>query len=317
MTQIDLKSTLMLIVFSVFNTPVFAAFEKLTDFGDNPGELTATYYKKAHSFDPKEGHPLVVLLHGCTQNAEQLAIQSGFFAQAKALNFTLLLPQQNEKNHNKLCFNWYSQNDYAKNSGENFSLKNMIISAKKQFNASRIYVVGLSAGGAMTTALLINYPELFNSGAIIAGIPFACANDLSQALTCMQNGPEPTNGALLDPVRLPNNNLKIWPSLSIWTGTKDKIVNPVNAEKIASQWLHLFSNKPLVEKEYNETGLKITSWQDKLHKTKVELVKIENMGHGLPVKPALSGGGTTAPYLLNAPVSAAIRIVQFWQLSKS
>ena len=135
------------------NSIALANFEPLENFGENPGELTASYLAS-----PIPSDSVVVLLHGCLQNGEQLAKQSGFYALAREHHFNLLIPQQHTTNNIKDCFNWFSPQDTTRDSGELKSIVEMISKVSNDIQTPRIFVVGLSAGGAMATGLLSQYP---------------------------------------------------------------------------------------------------------------------------------------------------------------
>jgi len=123
----SLTTPLLVLLLSLFNKGAFAQFTTLENFDDNPGNLTSSY------FAAKIASPdLVVLLHGCAQEGQKLAKRSGLLDLAIKHNFSVLIPQQSLDNNIKRCFNWYSADDYAKNSGENLSIKYMILTVKKQ-----------------------------------------------------------------------------------------------------------------------------------------------------------------------------------------
>jgi len=294
-------------IISLLSLPAHAQFKAITEFGDNPGEISASLYLPGANTKS-----LVVLMHGCIQNGELFAGQSGFLSLAKEKKFALLVPQQNESNNIKRCFNWFSPQDIEKDRGETLSLKNLVLEAKRQSKAEHVYIAGLSAGGAMTSNLLVNYPDLFDAGAVIAGIPFPCADSLVKAISCMRTGPAQSKQELIEQVRkLSKGNIR-WPRLSIWTGTEDKVVNPTNADLLAKQWAGLLQLENPVT--INQQGVEILQWQGKQNSPLVELVKIANMGHGMPVRPDLANGGEERPYLLKAQMSAAINIVDYWQV---
>ena len=287
-----------------------ASFLDFTRFGNNPGALSAKLFKSSPS------RPLVVLLHGCTQNGEDFAQKSGFLAQAERQNFNLLVPQQSLENNPHLCFNWYSASDYRKDSGESLSLKNMIMMAKARVDAKRVYIAGLSAGGAMTSIMLLNYPELFSGGAVIAGLPFPCADNLEQALSCMKNGPAPEALYAFHPQL--KQAKEDWPKLTIWFGNQDKIVNPVNSQLLAQQWLSLTGAHPTtIASDTNpvSNGVSVRQWRSDNKGVQLQLVEIDQIGHGMPVAPGEEGGGESGPYLLKSPLSAAIAITKFWLLT--
>src|SRR6185312_12587651 len=111
---------------------------------------------------------LVVVLHGCRQTPESMDAASGFSKLAKDRGFILLYPEQTHSNNPQKCFNWFRPSEVARDRGELLSIKQMVEHAVKRHRAdrARVYVVGLSAGGAMTGALIANYPDMFAGAAI-------------------------------------------------------------------------------------------------------------------------------------------------------
>jgi poly(hydroxyalkanoate) depolymerase family esterase len=281
-------------------------FQVLNNFGNNPGELTASYLSPS-----KHSKSLVVLLHGCVQQGQVLAKQSGFVALAKQHDFSLLLPQQSSKNNVKSCFNWFSEQDTAKDQGEVLSIKNMIVSLKAKSEFEQVYIAGLSAGGAMTSALLTHYPELFSAGAVIAGLPYPCANDLAKAISCMRNGPSQTVEELVSLAKQGNEAVTSWPKLIVITGNNDKIVNPKNSSRLALQWAKL-SKKSQLSKNTSSSDFQITLWQNSEEQPQVKLVDIKGIGHGLTVNSALKNRDVDAPFLYESSFDTALNIVEFW-----
>ena len=309
--QYNIINRLLFLIFWLFSTSAFAAFTPLNEFGDNPGELTASYF----ATNNKQTN-LVVLLHGCVQNGEKLATQSGFLALAKAHNFTLLLPQQNQNNNIKSCFNWFSEQDTNKNSGETLSIINMINTLKHRLGHQNIYIAGLSAGGAMTASLLVHYPDMFDAGAVIAGIPYPCANNLIKAISCMRTGPSQSVQDFVDLISSYNpDKTQYWPKLTVWTGTKDKVVHHSNSQRLAMSWAQLLlpnSTKEAIKRP----GFQINQWKDEKEIVLVELIEIENSGHGMAINSNVKNGGVAADFLLESPLSAAVNIVNFWQINQ-
>ena len=295
----------------LFSGAAIADFKSLENFGDNPGDLTASVYQSS-----VKSNELVLILHGCTQNGEQLAKKSGFYQLAQADNFNLLVPQQHSKNNIKDCFNWFSLKDITRDSGELKSIVNMIKQVTKEYQKPRVFIVGLSAGGAMATSLLSQYPSLFEAGAVIAGLPFPCADNLTKAISCMRNGPSQTPKELAELVVGINGDQKPrWPNITIWTGSNDQVVNPINSQFLAKQWLLLMglNVKPNVSHGSNYTR---SLWIDS-NKGKVELIELENLGHGLPVNNEQKYGGEEGAFLLQSSLPSALEITKFWQLSGS
>ena len=101
----------------------------------------------------------------------------------------------------------------------------------------RVFIVGLSAGGAMVSAMLVAYPEVFAGGAIVAGLPYGCAANVQEAFEAMARGRDHGTRTWGNFVRSASPHRGPWPRLSIWHGTSDTIVNPKNMEDSLRQWL--------------------------------------------------------------------------------
>ncbi|KGJ87003.1 extracellular catalytic domain type 1 short-chain-length polyhydroxyalkanoate depolymerase [Colwellia psychrerythraea] len=283
-----------------------ATFQPFTHFGDNPGDLTASYFQPT-----KQTNSLVVFLHGCVQQGETLAQQSGFVELAKQHNFTLLVPQQSKKNNVTSCFNWFSEQDSEKDQGEVLSIKNMILALKAQSKFEQVYIAGLSAGGAMTSAMLVHYPELFTAGAVIAGLPYPCANNLAKAISCMRNGPSQSSKELASLARQGNETVKKWPRLIVITGSKDTVVNPKNSQKLASQWSAL-SETSLKQSKTSTADYQQTLWQNKADPVQVKLVEINEIGHGLSVNSSYKNRDASADFIYESSLDSVMNIVDFW-----
>ena len=303
---------ILFITLLLVSQSTLAKFIEFKRFGENPGDLSASYFVPKIVEKNSESLPIVVLLHGCAQQGEELAQKSGLLGLTQDHNFALLLPQQRLKNNIKRCFNWYSPDDYTKDKGETRSIRNMITTLKQQLSSDNIFIIGLSAGGAMTSSLLVNYPELFTAGAVVAGIPFPCADGLIKGISCMKNGPSQTVEELASLVEKINPKPVTWPKLSIWTGTNDNIVNPLNSAMLAGLWGQLAGamKDPIVDEK---PGYRITHWHSGSH-VQVELVEVEDRNHGIMVNPNIMNGGEASDYLLSSPVSTAKHVVNFWGL---
>src|ERR1700761_645286 len=146
-------------------------------FAPNPGNLRMFRYLPRGL---KPGAPLVVVLHGCGQTASGYDAGAGWSQLAGQLGFALLAPEQKAVNNPNTCFDWFNPEDIARGQGEDASIAAMIadIEATHRLDAKRVFLTGLSAGGAMTAVILANYPELFAGGAIIAVLPFGVAGNV-------------------------------------------------------------------------------------------------------------------------------------------
>lgn len=283
-------------------------------FGSNPGALKA----KCHIPAQVASKPaLVVVLHGCTQTADGYDRGAGWSQLADEHGFILLFPEQQRANNPNLCFNWFSPADNGRDRGEALSIRQMIETMidTHGIDRSRIFVTGLSAGGAMTSILLASYPELFAGGAIIAGLPFGAASNVPQALEAMRT-PGPSSGAQLgDRVRGATDHAGPWQRVSVWHGAADPTVNSSNADAILAQWLsvHGLNDKPSATQ--NVAGHRHRIWKDAKGRALVEDYRIANMGHGTPL--ATTGDdacGTPMPHMLEAGISSTRRIAASWDI---
>lgn len=159
---------------------------RVTDFGTNPGALTMYVHRPA----TLPAHPpVVVALHGCTQSAQVYADNSGLPQLADQDGFLLVLAETSAANNPSRCFNWFQSGDNRRGQGEALSVRQMVSHAVTAYGADprRVYVTGLSAGGAMTAVMLATYPDVFSAGAVVAGLPYDCTRDNSP-YTCMNPG---------------------------------------------------------------------------------------------------------------------------------
>jgi poly(hydroxyalkanoate) depolymerase family esterase len=294
------------------------SFEENADFGSNPGQLRMFQYIP-RGLQPNR--PLVVVLHGCTQDGVAYANQTGWRTLADKLGFALLLPQQRMSNNIMKCFNWFEPDDIRRDQGESLSIKNMIDKMKADFqiDSSRIYITGLSAGGAMTAVMLATYPEQFAAGAVIAGMPYNCAGGVDEARACMDPGKNLSPAEWGDRVRGATDHDGPWPKISIWHGDQDTIVKPLNATELVDQWtnLHCVDQQPDVEDTVDGHPHKV--YQDAGGRGVVETYLIRGMKHGAPIDPGDGDSqcGSAGPFILDADICSTHRIARFWGLDDS
>jgi len=200
---------------------------EVTDFGSNPGRLSMLVY--VPNVAPAPNAALIVLLHGCGQAAASFSRDTGWIALADRLGIPLVLPEQADANNRGRCFNWFRPLHTGRGLGEALSVRQMVAVATQRFQCdpSRVFIAGLSAGGAMTAALLAAYPDVFAAGAVVAGLPVGAANGTVEALARMaEAGPRRTREAWAQQVRnaAPVGFVGPWPRISIWHGSADDVV---------------------------------------------------------------------------------------------
>jgi poly(hydroxyalkanoate) depolymerase family esterase len=289
--------------------------DRLTDlpaFGRNPGNLRARIYVPA-SVTPRPA--LVVVLHGCTQTAAGYDVGAGWSRLADEQGFVLLFPEQKSANNPNRCFNWFAPEDVSRDHGEAQSIREMIAATMAAHDADpgRIFINGLSAGGAMTAVMLATYPELFAGGAIIGGLPYGIASGVVQALDRMRGHGMPGDAALGALVRDASGHSGAWPTLSVWHGDADATVQDANAEAILAQWCALHGVAAGVANQERVGSDTHRIWRDASGRAVVEDHRIAGMGHGTPI--ATRGAeacGTAGAFMLDVGISSTRRIAAFW-----
>jgi poly(hydroxyalkanoate) depolymerase family esterase len=288
-----------------------------TAFGTNPGAL------RMFSFVPgsvPHRPALVVVLHGCGQTAAGYDLGAGWSMMAKRYGFALLMPEQQPSNNAASCFNWFNPEDAARDRGEACSIRQMIarMAADHGINRRRVYVTGLSAGGAMTSVMLATYPEVFAAGAVIAGLPFGVADNMREALRGMMQSAPRQATELGDAVRNASRHKGPWPKVSVWHGSADRTVNPGNANEIVKQWLDVHHLPPTPMSEGTVDGYPRQIWWNTDGETVVESYTITDMAHGTPLGAADNGQriGTEGAFLIEAGISSSYHIAHFFGLTQ-
>ncbi len=279
-------------------------------FGPNPGHLAMLVHEPPGAVAP--GRPLVVLLHGCGQRAHGFAAASGWIGLADRLGIPLVLPEQASANNHGRCFQWFQPGHTAREHGEAGSIAAMTRVAMSRYasDPARIFIAGLSAGGAMAAAMLAAYPDLFAAGAVVAGLPVGAASSAMQGLLRMASaGPERPPAVWADQVRdaAPGDYRGPWPRLSIWHGEADETVVVDNGLLLSAQWRALHNLAETPSRDETVDGVRHRIWGNA-----VELWTLAGMAHGYPVG---HGVGQAAPYVLDRGLPATARIADFWQLA--
>ena len=178
----------------------------------------------------EEPLPLIVMLHGCTQNADDFAAGTQMNTLAERHRCLVAYPVQPRQANPSKCWNWFKPDDQHRERGEPSLITGItreIISAHN-VDAARVYVAGMSAGGAMAAIMIAAYPELYAAAGVHSGLPPRCAHDLPSALAQMKGGKRPREArrAKQDTASSPQR------PMIVFHGDADATVHIVNATRL-------------------------------------------------------------------------------------
>ncbi len=178
--------------------------------------------------------PLVLMLHGCTQNPDDFATGTGMNQAAAEAGALVVYPAQLRNANPNACWNWFTPENQQRDSGELALLVHMVrdVMARHPVDPQRIYVAGLSAGGAMASLLAREYPEIFAAVGVHSGLQAGAAHNMMGALSAMKSGakgvPAPAVAAKAGDV----------PALIVFHGDADATVSPRNGEQLVEAATH-------------------------------------------------------------------------------
>jgi poly(hydroxyalkanoate) depolymerase family esterase len=167
--------------------------------------------------------PLVVMLHGCTQDADDFAAGTAMNKAARAQGFYVLYPVQSREANPQKCWNWFKHNHQQQGRGEPAILAGMTreVIETHAIDSRRVYVAGLSAGGAMAAILASAYPDVYAAAGVHSGLAPGAASDLPSALSAMKGAG----------VRAPTQAGSGVPTI-VFHGDRDATVHPGNAQGV-------------------------------------------------------------------------------------
>ena len=277
-----------------------------------PGSFTEGSYANSHGsrryklFIPSRHTgkplPLLVMLHGCLQDPDDFALGTRMNIIADEQRIFVLYPEQSEAAIQTRCWNWFSAANQGRDQGEPSIIAGMTRELLGSYNidARRVYIAGMSAGGAMAAIMAATYSDLYAAVGIHSGMPYGAAQSFAAAIAAMKNGASIR-------ARMPSKSIP----LIVFHGDQDVMVNSRNGEQLVSQWLgHAADGTQDIATaqpgEGNGRAFTRTRYRDGAGHTTAENWLVHDAGH------AWSGGGSAGSFADSAGPDASREMVRFF-----
>ncbi len=254
--------------------------------------------------------PLVIMLHGCTQNPDDFAAGTRMNVLAERETFLVAYPAQARTANGRNCWNWFDPAHQRRDGGE----PSLIASLTRQLMATyavdprRVYVAGMSAGGAMAAIMAATYPDLYAAAAVHSGLPYGAARDLRTAFTAMRTGAGGFRSR--DPVAATTDLRGPAIPLIVFHGARDVTVARANADLLAAQWIASSGRQHQAEvSEGSSAAGRLwtrTHYADAAGRTLVEKWIVDRLGH------AWSGGSRAGTFADPAGPDASAEMLRFF-----
>lgn len=275
--------------------PQGAEFLSLTHTGPQ-GSRGYRLYVPANR--PEGVMPLVVMLHGCTQSPEDFAIGTGMTALAEEHGCLIAFPAQSQGANAQKCWNWFRPTDQGKGRGEPAVIVGLVSDILRDHpaDAGRVYVAGLSAGGAAAAIMGAAYPDVFAAVGVHSGLPVGSAHDVASAFAAMRNASQGARTKLTIPT-------------IVFHGTADATVHPDNGAAVIAQALRAQSGLTEINASGRSGGgrsYRQSRYDDAAGRSIVEHWVIDGAGH------AWSGGDARGSYTDPTGADASREMLRFF-----
>ncbi|GER91289.1 hypothetical protein KDW_54510 [Dictyobacter vulcani] len=306
--------TLVLVTVLMFIVPSFirqahASGSTFTQYTYNGSAGSRPYYVYTPAnYQVGTAVPMIVMLHGCTQNPTDFANGTQMNALADQKQFIVVYPQQTSTYNSSSCWNWFQTADQARGSGEPAIIAGIAQTVEQTtsqwtIDSNRVYVAGMSAGAAMSAIMGATYPDIFAAIAVHSGLEYQAATSQTAGVTAMsQGGPSPTQQGQAA-YNAMGSAARVVPTID-FQGQSDYTVYPVNGDQVIQQWMqtdHLASNgsynasfgSPSTTTNGSVSGgytYTTQTWNNNSGTEIEEYWKINSMGH------AWSGGSSSGSY---------------------
>lgn len=275
-------------------------FLTLSYSGESGGRSYKLYVPKGHTGEPV---PLVIMLHGCTQDPDDFAAGTRMNALAEEHGFLVAYPAQSGGANMQKCWNWFQPGDQGRGGGEPAIIAGITRQVVEEYglDRSRVYIAGMSAGGAMAAIVADCYPDLYAAVGVHSGLPPGSAHDMPSAFTAMRQGnPGRASGG---------SNGKVPPTI-IFHGDKDGTVHPRNGDRLLARLTPADGSSPKVStrqgKRPDGHAFTRVAYRDAEGRPLVERWTVHGLGH------AWSGGAHPGSYTDPKGPDASAEMVRFF-----
>ena len=248
--------------------------------------------------------PLVVMLHGCTQSADDFAAGTQMNRLAEEHGFLVLYPEQSTTANASRCWNWFRPQDQVREGGEPALIAAMVraVMDEHSVDAQRVFVAGLSAGAAMAVVLGETWPDMFAAVGAHSGLPFAAACDIPSAMAAMKGR------RVAGPTQAPDRAARAVPTI-VFHGDRDHTVKHSNGEQIAARTRGAAPSVEVSRETGTASGGRRYTREvhaDASGRVIVEQWTVHGAGH------AWSGGDAAGTYTDNAGPDASAEMLRFF-----
>lgn len=286
------------------------------EFSNDAGTRAYKLYVPAGT--PDGARPIIVMLHGCTQSADDFAAGTQMNRLADEHGLLVVYPEQAARANPSKCWNWFKPQDQRRDAGEPSILTGIVreVLARQAADPRRIFVAGLSAGAAMAVTLGETYSELFAGVGAHSGLPYGCADDIPSAMAAMKGGRSGMPG--LKNLAAAGHGLRgkavqAVPVI-VFHGDRDHTVRPSNGALIARQALEAYEAQAghpdlqMSTQDGQAGGRRFsrTVYADAQGRARIELWTLHGAGH------AWSGGNTNGSYADSAGPDASAEMLRFF-----
>ncbi|MBD8626224.1 PHB depolymerase family esterase [Oxalobacteraceae sp. CFBP 8753] len=246
--------------------------------------------------------PLIVMLHGCTQNPDDFALGTGMNRLAEEANCLVLYPEQDSASNRTQCWNWFESGHQGRDAGEPGIIAGLTRQIVKEHGAdpAQVFVAGMSAGGAMAAVLGAEYPDLFAAVGVHSGLPAGSGRDMITGLQAMK---KPAKG----------RTLREAVPVIVFHGSTDHVVTPANGDAVLQQYVgaHAGLHATPLSVRHDDAAhggrrCRRSVWRDDAGRAMAEQWVVQGAGH------AWAGGNAAGSHTDAAGPSASKEMLRFF-----